>query len=226
MYVHNALPFCEHKFSFKEDKLLWVYQSIIGKLIKNSIKKANKVIVQNEWMKDEIVNRVKVDGKKVQVNFPDVTILPDYKYTKPDKKVFFYPANSSKFKNHRVILDACIKLRTQGISDYSVVFTLRGDENPEIKDIYDKGIKLGLGFEWVGTLSREQVFEWYEKSILLFPSYIETVGLPIYEAIGVGCPVIVSNCRYVSKYITEYKDVSFARYNVVDDWVNNMRKYL
>ena len=172
VYVHNALPFCEYRFSFKEDKFLWVYQNLIGFLIKRSIAKANHVIVQTEWMKKEILKRVKTQADKIKVSFPDVNLLPGYEYKEQEEKIFFYPANPSKFKNHRVILDACLKLKEQGINNYSVVFTLNGDETPEIKYIHDKAKEESLDFQWVGALNREQVFEWYTRSILLFPSYI------------------------------------------------------
>lgn len=37
---------------------------------------------------------------------------------------------------------------------------------------------------------------WYAQSILLFPSYLETVGLPICEAMSVHryCPIVVRGC--------------------------------
>ena len=46
VYVHQALPFADYKFSITENKLFWVYQNIIGRGIIRSIKQANQVIVQ------------------------------------------------------------------------------------------------------------------------------------------------------------------------------------
>lgn len=31
LYVHQSLPFVDHKFSFRENKKLWIYQNVIGK---------------------------------------------------------------------------------------------------------------------------------------------------------------------------------------------------
>ena len=55
VFVHNALPFSEYRFRLKEDRLLWIYQNIIGKNIFKSIKKADRVIVQTNWMKNTII---------------------------------------------------------------------------------------------------------------------------------------------------------------------------
>ena len=60
VFVHNALPFSEHRFSFVENRLLWVYQNIIGKNIMRSITKADHVIVQTRWMKKKCVEQLKV----------------------------------------------------------------------------------------------------------------------------------------------------------------------
>ncbi|HOA81141.1 MAG TPA: glycosyltransferase, partial [Defluviitaleaceae bacterium] len=51
VYIHQSLPFVEYKFRFKENTGLWIYQNIIGRMIIRSIKKADHVIVQTEWMK-------------------------------------------------------------------------------------------------------------------------------------------------------------------------------
>lgn len=72
VYVHNSLPFSEYRFSFRENRLLWIYQNIISKSIFKSIIKADRVIVQTNWMKTECIKRLNVNGTKLEVNPPQI----------------------------------------------------------------------------------------------------------------------------------------------------------
>ncbi|MDP3444100.1 MAG: glycosyltransferase, partial [Ignavibacteria bacterium] len=180
IYVHNALPIDENRFSIFENKLLWVYQNILSRGIFKSIKKANKVIVQTEWMKEACIERLKIDRNKIEVMPPKINIEVK-RYFKPTKKslsTFFYPASGIVFKNHKIIIEASIKLKEQSIKNYCVIFTLNGDENKHIAQLYKEVKEHELPVEFIGSLLREEVFDYYTRSILIFPSYIETVGLP------------------------------------------------
>ena len=201
VYVHNALPFCEYRFGIFEDLKMWIYQNVIGRLMFNSIKKANKVIVQTEWMKEAVINKCGITNK-VEVSFPKVYIPEGMTYNGDFCKCFFYPANESKFKNHKIIIEASKRLIDLGYTDFEIVFTLTGNENDYISEIRREAETYNINVKWLGLVSRDKVFEWYTKSILLFPSYIETIGLPIYEAMQVGTPIIVTNCKYAQS-ITE-----------------------
>ena len=39
----------------------------------------------------------------------------------------------------------------------------------------------------------------FKKSILLFPSYDETFGLPLIEASSIGTPIVASNKDFVKE---------------------------
>lgn len=222
VYEHNALPFSEYRFSIKEDRTMWIYQNIIGRFMLFGIKKADMVIVQTEWMKKAIVQKLPEAEPKIEVHFPKISILNGYLYKRPDECIFFYPANSSSFKNHRLILEACLLLKKKDILDFTVVFTLQGAETEEIKCLYQKGKAEKIKIQWVGNLSREKVFAWYSKSVLVFPSYIETVGLPIYEALSVGCPLLLADCAYSKNVAKDYKDVKYYHYGDA----NSLAKYM
>ena len=56
---------------------------------------------------------------------------------------------------------------------------------------------------------REQMAQRYSESILLFPSYLETVGLPLLEAKQYGAPIIASDCAYAHETVGEYENVSY-----------------
>ncbi|MFR6143695.1 MAG: glycosyltransferase, partial [Finegoldia sp.] len=105
-------------------------------------------------------------------------------------------------------------LYQKGITQFRCVFTLKGNENSRISRIQEEAVDCGMDFLWVGQQNREQMSDWYAQSILLFPSYLETVGLPICEAMSVGAPVLLSDCLYARDVAKEYAN---ARYFVKDN---------
>ncbi|MFC0475738.1 glycosyltransferase [Robertmurraya beringensis] len=207
LFVHNAIPFSDIKFSFKENKYLWFYQNIIGKKIMKSISNADKVLVQTEWMKRACIRDTGISSEKVEVKFPEIKIevKKTFEYNGASPLVFFYPASAVEFKNHRLILEACRKLRKK---NYRVVLTLNGDENASIKEIYRIVKKENLPISFIGNLNRDEVFEYYTNSVLIFPSYIETVGLPLLEAKLHNCFILASDCSFAHDMLDSY-DMAF-----------------
>jgi len=211
VFVHNALPFTEYEISIKENKKLWVYQNIIGKNIMKSIKRADHVIVQTNWMKKKCIDQLKVSREKIEVKPPKINIevKKRFKKTKESMSTFFYPAGGSIYKNHKLIIDACLALKEEGINDYKVIFTLKGDENGHIAYLYNIVEKNELPISFNGNLTREKVFDFYTKATLIFPSYIETVGLPLLEAKMHGTPIIASDCAFSKEILDGYEKVEF-----------------
>ena len=212
VFVHNALPFTEYEISIKENKKLWVYQNIIGKNIMKSIKRADHVIVQTNWMKKKCIEQLKVSREKIEVKPPKINIevKKRFKKTKESMSTFFYPAGGSIYKNHKLIIDACLALKEEGINDYKVIFTLKGDENGHIAYLNNIVEKNELPISFNGNLTREKVFDFYTKATLIFPSYIETVGLPLLEAKMHGTPIIASDCAFSKEILDGYEKVEFT----------------
>lgn len=211
LYMHNSLPFVEYKFTFRKNKHLWIYQNIIGRNIVNSIKKANKVLVQSEWIKKACIEKSKISNEKISVIPPRVSIVIN-KFFKPEGEsltTFFYPASEFEYKNHRVVIDASKELKREKIKDYRVIFTLKGNENKHVSKLYNEVKKNELPIEFVGKLPREQVFELYTRSILLFPSNIETYGLPMLEAKLHKGIILASNSSFSHEILDGYENVYF-----------------
>lgn len=206
LYVHNAIPFSEYKFKFVENKLLWVYQNIISRNIFKSIKKANKVIVQTQWMKSKCRDKIGKNPNDIEVMRPKMNIeIKNYFIeTQESLSTFFYPASGVEFKNHKVIVDACLELKKKNINNYKVLFTLSGNENKNIEDLYTISKNNKLPIEFIGYIAKETVFEYYSKSVLIFPSYIETVGLPLLEASLHKTPILSSNCEFAHEILDNY----------------------
>lgn len=206
VFLHNALPFVEYKIPIKDSLVLWVYQNIIAKFIYSSVKKAEKIIVQTHWMKDACVEKTQVSPDKITVIPPVINIVPKklFAYENMDIPTFIYPATPLIYKNHKVIIEACKQLVKEGITNFRVIFTMTGTENKLAHKLKEETDKYNLPIEFVGVLKREELFEWYSKAILLFPSYIETFGMPLLEARMHGAPVIATGKPFVQEILHGY----------------------
>lgn len=205
VYFHNALFICEKRFSLKESKSLWIYQNIISRMTKKSLKYADKIFVQADWIKRGLADKWEIDSEKIFVDRPDVNQI----FKSPtnsavqNPNTLFYPANYSSYKNHKTLLKACAELwNEKGNNAFSLILTGRKEQLSESlrNMIADKNYPIFF----VGALSAEEMKETYEKSILVFPSYIETVGLPLVEARSLCRPIIAADCEYARESIGEY----------------------
>jgi len=211
VYLHQSLPFSEYRFSFFEEPLFWTYQNIIGRMILRSIKKADAVIVQTQWMKKACMEKTGCRESKFTVAPPEITITPKAFFSPSAQSLstFFYPASPFSYKNHKIILEACKILEKQGEHSISVLFTLSGSENRISRELLAETKRLNLPIKFLGPLSRGDVFNYYSQSVLLFPSYIETFGLPLLEARVHGSFVLASNCPFSHEILDGYERTRF-----------------
>lgn len=211
LYLQQSLPFADYRFKIRENFLFWMYQNIIGRIIFSSIKKANRVIVQTKWMKKACIKKTGVEEAKITVIPPKISINPKifFNPTKKSLSMFFYPAAPYPYKNHTLILDAAKNLVEQGFKNFHVVFTLSGEENKYAKMLFKRSKNEKMPIEFVGSLTREEVFEYYTHSVLLFPSYIETFGLPMLEATIHKGIVLASDCAFSHEILDGYENAYF-----------------
>lgn len=200
VYMHQSIPFQKiKKFSFfkSEERILAIYQYIIGEFIKKSIKKADKVIVQTKWIKDSVREFTNIDSDKVIDVFPNFENCSEYKKNNLfDNHKFFFPAAKHVYKNHQCIYDACDILEKKGVIDYTISLTIE-----EINTIQN--------INYLGELSFESVLENYNTSTLIFPSYIETVGLPMLEARQMGTIILASDCPFSREVLDGYANAYY-----------------
>ena len=233
IYVHQPLPFTKVKFKFNKNPKLWIYQNVIAKSIYRSIKKADKVIVQMNWFAEECEKKVKGSIKKIKVLPPKVfiekSIIEGINYKPDHEKLttnFFFPAGSYVYKNHEVIVKACEELKSRGITDYSVMFTLNGNENTQISKLMKKKENLNLPIQFIGNLSKKDVYQEYLNSILVFPSFIETFGLPLLEMRILNGKIIASDTNFSREILENYNSAEYFQYDDFIGLADLMQKYI
>ena len=212
VYLHLPFILTDHKFDIKIDgKKLWAYQNIISKSIFKSLRKVDMTIVQTEWMKEALVKKAGVNADKIVVQQPDIKCndIKDFIDCPENRKRIFYPATAFTYKNHSTLLKALNYATEKGLKDYEVIFTIRPDENAYTQNLYKDATEHNLNVKFNGPIPREKVFEMYARSILAFPSYVESFGLPLLEAKLSGTYIMASDTPFCHEILDGYDKSEF-----------------
>jgi len=217
LYLHQPLPFVPQRFSFWQNKRLWVNQHIISHMIYSSVREARQVIVQTQWMKDACVRICNVPAEKIVVKPPELdrSLICGFVDSVEARRTFFYPATPFAYKNHHLLLEAAKILKADGVTDYKLVFTFRGDENPVARGLREMAEKENLPVEFHGPFQRAEVYRLYAQSTLLYPSYIETFGMPLLEARLTGTPILAARMPFAEEILEGYGQVRYFEYDDV-----------
>lgn len=203
VYVHQSIPFQkEKKFSLLKgsERGTAIIQRFIGAIIKKSVRKADDVFVQTRWMQDNVAEMSKVSSEKILV-VPFQTEIPKTDRTARtySKNRFFYPATfESVYKNQECIYQAADILNKQGITDFRITLPLSQDQQPKRKCV-----------QHCGMLNKNDLYQMYAENTILFPSYIETIGLPLLEALSVNTLILAADCQYARESLDGYANALF-----------------
>lgn len=199
VYEHQPLPFQDIKnYSFlkPDERRMAMYQHLIGKVIKSSVKNARKVIVQTEWMREAIAEKCRIPTSRIVKIAPNVEDLGHFRVDIPRRSdLFFYPTSAVPYKNVSCICDAAALLEKRGVS-FEVRLTL-----PEQKK--------QRNVSWIGQIPREDVMRQFCEATLLFPSYIETFGYPLIEAAQMGAIVLAADLPFAHEVLGSYENAYF-----------------
>ncbi|WP_270826616.1 glycosyltransferase [Aeromonas sp. Y318-1] len=235
IYLHQPLPFTTVKYVFNKQTIKYfLYKWFYKFFILLFVTKSTRFVVQTQWMKAALAQSGVAEGN-ISVFTPDIK-LPDGHHNKRSEQTqlltseqvtFFYPASSLFYKNHLLILDALALLNTRQVNKKSqFAVTLAIGDHP----VFDEKVQqLGLSDNvvYLGVMSYEQVIEYYiSADAVLFPSYIETFGLPLAEAGVLGKKIICADLPYSRDVLTGYQGASFLDYQDATKWADEMESVL
>lgn len=212
VYLHLPFILTDHIFDIHIDgKKLWLYQNVVSKSIFRSLRKVDFTIVQTHWMKEALVKKAGIGEERIIIQEPDVSTnsITQYVDTETNRRVFFYPATAFSYKNHMTMFKALKYAQDAGLDNYSLILTIRLDENQLTRDLATFAMENHLPVTFGGQIPRESVFEMYANSVLLFPSYVESFGLPLLEARLTGTYVIASDCPFSREILNGYEKACF-----------------
>jgi len=164
-------------------------------------KNAHKFIVQSDSMKELFISSLSSEASVSVIPFASLKNPKNAK--KIEKKYdFIYVASFDAHKNHKVLIDAWAILSTQSLYP-SLALTLDTYSYKlltlYIKDMYQD---LKLNIFNLGVLSNEDLIVGYQSSrALIYPSLVESFGLPLVEAFHYGLEILASELDFVRDLI-------------------------
>lgn len=211
VYCHHPTIF--YKSTLKDwrfDYKIGIFSILYKYLYQINIKKNESVFVQQHWIKKEFEKLYNI--KNVVVSKPEYVekLTTEKTALEQDKIHFLYPSFPRTFKNFEIIFGV-IPLLDQSIRD-RVQFhftTIKDNPNKFARHLFDKYNSLEEVNFW-GNMDREELLKLYNSTdCLLFPSKLETWGLPISEAKAFEKPMFLANLPYAKETIGDYNKVSF-----------------
>lgn len=233
LYYHQSLSIIPLQWNplKKNERLFWLYKNIYPFFIRLHLNKIKKVIVQTEWVRDNFSKKfnyskekivlIKPEIKKIDIN--SVKLIPKNRFR------IFYPAAPLIYKNHKIIIEALALLKKENqnlIENIECIFTFSNGENLEIDELIKK-YKLEDRIKLIGKISYENVLEYYKSSdLLVFPSYLETFGLPLAEAQQFDLNILAVDLPYSREVVGEYKKVNFINKDNKKEWKEKIWKQI
>lgn len=220
VYLHQSLPFYSYKWNLKDKKEIKMFflSKFYAEFIKFNKKYADFFIVQSQWLADKVPSKLKFNKKNVFVFKPGVDgRIYNIPSTKNTNKIFLYPAFDYSYKNHVVIIKAILNLDLKELKDKGVKFYFTCDKFSWLSDKDFYSLKDLVIF--TGALSYDDIINYYAASTcILFPSKIESFGLPLVEAAIAKKYIIASDLLYARDALSGYNNCNFVAPDSISDW--------
>lgn len=189
-------------------------------VIKFGLKNCKKVYCQNEYIKS-LLNTTYGISPEIKPFFPGVKKSTGNFYLKRTYD-FIYPALTSKHKNHLRLLDAVLELRS--IRKFNIILTIPDTSSDLIRKVQEiNSLYPNTILNW-GILDHSKIIQLlFQTRWLVFPSLMESLGLPLLEAVECGTKVVASDLEYTRTCIDN--PVTFNP-NSVNSIVRTLQKVL
>lgn len=233
VYYHNILPLVSNNWNIlkKEERKLYLYAHFYRFFV-NRWNKSAVYVVQLSYVKQLLCNKfTNITSSQVQVIRPNLpNINPsniEAKETNDYKKLFIYPATPFEYKNHRIILDALELLKNEEpnlAEKIRIIFTV--PEDCQVSQVI-KERELDDIINCIGSNPYDVLLTYYKRcDALLFPSKIESFGLPLVEASLFGVPVIAADLPYAREVLANYEGASFVDVDNAEMWMKQIKQLL
>lgn len=227
-YCHNPTPFFKSTIKdFNLDKTVFLFSKFYKYLYSINIRKNTFVIVQQEWMRKEFERIYNINNV---VQFPPRVNI-DYQWDKGNKKsnknkIFFYPSLPRVFKNFEIVCEAIKYLQENYNTHCEFIITIDGSENKYSRHIYKK-YKDVEGVKFIGLQTRQEVYKMYDDcDALIFPSRLETWGLPITEFKQTGKTIFLSDLPYAHETLGSYENAVFFNCENYIELAKHLKNYI
>lgn len=214
VYCHNPTPFYKPTlhdwfYGFRISFFAWFYKYAY----RYNIQSNDAIFVQQHWIKKQFEDWYQLPNVKVM--HPETKVINNISEVSlnPEKINLFYPSFPRMFKNMEYLCESIIVLPNAIREKIDVHITISGNENSYAKKIVSKYQKYPE-FRFIGALERATVSGYYSQmDALVFPSKLETWGLPLTETKEFNKPIFVSDLPYAHETVGNYDKVCFFDLN-------------
>ncbi|MCB5658274.1 MULTISPECIES: glycosyltransferase family 4 protein [Bacteroides] len=213
VYCQTSFPFLKGKWQ----DLIFDYKIVLFTLFTRfayriNIHRNRYLIVQAEWLRKGFSKMFGLPKESFIVATPErmekETIIKDNQQSHIYN--FLFAATPDCHKNFETLCRATALLeRELGVGKFKVILTISGNENRYARWLYRHWGHL-KSIEFAGFMSREQLYRNYAGAhCLVFPSRVETWGLPISEFAAFGKPMLLADLPYAHETAAGSRQTAF-----------------
>ena len=210
VYCHQPAPFYRMPLrGILEDPRYFLFTRFYRFLYGFNIRANDLVVVQQDWIRQQFRRMFGIGN--VAVAYPVshasegrlVALAPG------ERRVLLYPALPRSFKNFDTLCQAAATVERTFGPDFEVRITVSGDENA-----YAARLRRQYGgiaaVRFIGRQTPQQMQAQYaEASAVVFPSLLETWGLPITEGKALGKVLMLADLPYAHEALGAYGRACF-----------------
>lgn len=177
-------------------KLLRFFKQYLKQLVFFVVKNnSNLWLVQSSFIKNSLHKRYNIENNKIVV-VPFFSEMPTSKQlVKRNTQSYLYVSNGTKHKNHIFLIEAFCKFYDKHKKG-NLILTI-SDDYPELIETINLAVVKGYPIQNIGFVDKNTLAEFYKQAeFLIFPSYSESFGLGIVEALSYGCKIIGADLPY------------------------------
>ena len=225
VYFHQAIAILPYKWNplHADERLFFLYATFYPFFVNMNNGMADYV-VQLPYLKKLLCKRIpSISFSRIHVIPPDgpnmnIAIIKNAKLFKDKRKVFLYPATELCYKNHQLLLDAIVGMDQNERDLIRLVFTVKA-EGRIAQEVQRLGLKDVI--TCIGDRPYAELLGLYQDCHgMLFPSRIESYGMPLVEASCFGLPILVSDLPYAHEVLNGYKNTKYLIPDNSMEWKN------
>ena len=190
-------------------------QRTINNIEKWFVNESDRLIVNSNYMRDEIISIFNIDSNKISVisngvdlnKFEKVSADEAFRknYAAKNEKIVFYVGRLVNEKGVHVLLNATHKI----LSAYNDVKFVIAGKGPCLNNLIELSQSLNIMDKvyFTGFVSEEVLLKLYKCSdIAVFPSTYEPFGIVALEGMVAGIPVVVSDTGGLREIVNHKED--------------------
>lgn len=212
VYCQTSFPFYQWSWrDFRFDYKIPLFACFTRFAYRINVHSNRFLIVQQEWLRKGLSNMLGVNREKFIVAPPQRNlqeVIPDD--IQKECFLFFYASTPDCHKNFETLCEAARLLEKEiGDGIFKVVLTVKGDENKYASWLKQQWGKVA-SVEFAGFMNKNRLYGYYHAAdCLVFPSKVETWGLPITEFMQTEKPMLLADLPYAYETAAGSKRTAF-----------------